>query len=889
MRPVLYVRLIILCLVLLFAAVFILAPSSASGTQTLITTQINGFNHQIPKIFNDEIVWQDFAYDANGNGLGIIFAYNITSGIETQITDNSTYTTNPAIYDNLITYTDCGADYTCGSGSTIFIYNITTGTRIPLSSEIDDYDNSAIYGNQVVWQNTSSVSGIPQIYYYNTSSGITNPVYPTGNSQLEPAIYDELVVWKDLSGNPEIYLFNLSSNMGAPISDNSGGQDQAFPVIYGNRIVWQDKRNGNYEIFINGTAPGDEYSLTPNEPTVNHMYPAISGNWTAWMQSNVTSGYIGTNDIFVNDTSIYQKIPIALNLKGIAGGPFISYSPINSLYRIVWDEQDASTNNVYLYTSGSTVTCPVANFTNNFAGGSAPVTVNFNDASSFSLSNPITHWFWDFGDGTNSSTLDEGYTNHIYNANGAYDVSLTVSNSYCRNTTTVSNSVVIGAPVADFTASSTSGVAPATITFTDTSLGNPNEWNWSWGDGSWTNGTTPLQQNPGHIYQLPGNYTVSLTATNSYGSNTLTKTNYITISAGANSLENTAINGLSIQYQGSQQYLVYNYTTLPNWTFYPNSSVLDFEPPSMSGFQNISIYTSQSGGFLVFLVNTTITGPISGVQFQTTPICFSDSTGGAFGSINYSIHLSSYPVNALLNTQMWEGVLHSDAINFSTIAIGSHYEGTNGTAFTTKIVKTNFPTGGTAKLYFGVNASLVTSKPFGINEVFVERIDDSGTYGQVLGTYFLYYNSTNNLDYFEADSPNGLSTFGLSFLEGSGNLFQIITLAVSNEVQSQEQRKVANGLTGTGNSPETYAPTAVQTSVVPHATTAAMQTVANPSITFNPIPAPPAPTALSTDVGIIGWLAETFGGHIYLIAAAVIAVVSLIYVRRRRRRFDPLG
>ena len=116
MRPVLYVRLIILCLVLLFAAVFILAPSSASGTQTLITTQINGFNHQIPKIFNDEIVWQDFAYDANGNGLGIIFAYNITSGIETQITDNSTYTTNPAIYDNLITYTDCGADYTCGSG-----------------------------------------------------------------------------------------------------------------------------------------------------------------------------------------------------------------------------------------------------------------------------------------------------------------------------------------------------------------------------------------------------------------------------------------------------------------------------------------------------------------------------------------------------------------------------------------------------------------------------------------------------------------------------------------------------------------------------------------------------------------------------------------------------
>ena len=66
-----------------------------------------------------------------------------------------------------------------------------------------------------------------------------------------------------------------------------------------------------------------------------------------------------------------------------------------------------------------------------------------------------------------------------------------------------------------------------------------------------------------------------------------------------------------------------------------------------------------------------------------------------------------------------------------------------------------------------LNASWVATKPSGRNDVFVVRIDDSGTVtGQVLGTHFLYHNSTSNLDYFEADSPKGLSTFGLSFLQG---------------------------------------------------------------------------------------------------------------------------
>ena len=78
-------------------------------------------------------------------------------------------------------------------------------------------------------------------------------------------------------------------------------------------------------------------------------------------------------------------------------------------------------------------------------------------------------------------------------------------------------------PVASFTQSSTGGIRPLTVNFTDTSSGPPTSWLWNFGDG-----TTSTSQNPSKTYSSAGTYTVSLQATNSLGSNTVTKTNLIT-------------------------------------------------------------------------------------------------------------------------------------------------------------------------------------------------------------------------------------------------------------------------------------------------------------------------------------------------------------------------
>ncbi len=85
------------------------------------------------------------------------------------------------------------------------------------------------------------------------------------------------------------------------------------------------------------------------------------------------------------------------------------------------------------------------------------------------------------------------------------------------------------APVADFSASQTVGCDNDSlwIDFTDLSTNSPTSWNWTFPGG---NPSTSTVQNPNYIfYFTPGTYDVTLVVSNASGSDTLTKTGYITI------------------------------------------------------------------------------------------------------------------------------------------------------------------------------------------------------------------------------------------------------------------------------------------------------------------------------------------------------------------------
>lgn len=79
-------------------------------------------------------------------------------------------------------------------------------------------------------------------------------------------------------------------------------------------------------------------------------------------------------------------------------------------------------------------------------------------------------------------------------------------------------------PVADFSASPTSGKAPLKVKFTDQSTENPVKWQWDFGDGK-----TSIDQNPTHTYVSDGTYTVKLTVKNKTGSDSVTHYDYIKV------------------------------------------------------------------------------------------------------------------------------------------------------------------------------------------------------------------------------------------------------------------------------------------------------------------------------------------------------------------------
>ncbi len=81
-------------------------------------------------------------------------------------------------------------------------------------------------------------------------------------------------------------------------------------------------------------------------------------------------------------------------------------------------------------------------------------------------------------------------------------------------------------PVAGFEASPTSGSAPLTVAFTDTStpgLCGIKSWNWDFGDGGMS-----VAQNPMHVYAEPDTYTVTLQVRGSLSSDTVTGTVTVT-------------------------------------------------------------------------------------------------------------------------------------------------------------------------------------------------------------------------------------------------------------------------------------------------------------------------------------------------------------------------
>jgi PKD repeat protein len=163
---------------------------------------------------------------------------------------------------------------------------------------------------------------------------------------------------------------------------------------------------------------------------------------------------------------------------------------------------------------------PVPSFTGTPRSGQFPLYVQFTDRSSGAPSS----WLWNFGDGQSSNQQNPS---HTYQNPGTYSVTLTVGNQYGTNQVAEQDFIAAGSvPVANFMAVPAEGFAPLTVQFNDISSGAPTAWEWNFGDM-----TTSTLRNPQHTYPGAGSYTVSLTVTNAFGSQTRIQSDAVRVNA----------------------------------------------------------------------------------------------------------------------------------------------------------------------------------------------------------------------------------------------------------------------------------------------------------------------------------------------------------------------
>jgi len=163
-------------------------------------------------------------------------------------------------------------------------------------------------------------------------------------------------------------------------------------------------------------------------------------------------------------------------------------------------------------------TIPAASFYATPVQGTIPLTVKFTDYSGAG----ITSWQWNFGDGTTSTAQNPS---HTYKKDGIFTVSLDTMNRYGEGHSTRTSLINAGSiPHTEFFADISTGDSPLTVKFHDHSSGNPSVWLWVFGDGA-----TSTEKDPTHTYTGIGYYNTTLTATNAFGSDTLTRTHHIRV------------------------------------------------------------------------------------------------------------------------------------------------------------------------------------------------------------------------------------------------------------------------------------------------------------------------------------------------------------------------
>jgi PKD repeat protein len=343
-------------------------------------------------------------------------------------------------------------------------------------------------------------------YVTNSSTGvaITNhPVYiyiDTTNSPQMPYLYDQ--VYTNTNGYyiDSIDLSTISNPVNTQGQFNVGTNDCngnfiSTLVTYDLNVSTQMQANFTICDSVPHAACSAGFYAYPDTSSFWHTYyfaDISSGNPTSWFW-DFGDGTSGTGQYPVHTYSLVGSYNVCLTISGD------SCQDTYCNWITVTNDSTNTSCQAYFYTYSDTT------------NGYLDSTIYFANASTGTNNN--TSYYWDFGDGTNSSLQNP---THTYPSYGTYTVCLSIWDSICQDS--YCSTIAIGPydSSACYASFGTYFHSADSVEFVDYSYSNNPasqviSWNWSFGDG-----TSSTDQNPIHVYGA-GQYFVCLAITTSSG------------------------------------------------------------------------------------------------------------------------------------------------------------------------------------------------------------------------------------------------------------------------------------------------------------------------------------------------------------------------------------
>jgi PKD repeat protein len=249
---------------------------------------------------------------------------------------------------------------------------------------------------------------------------------------------------------------------------------------------------------------------------------------------------------------------------------------------------------------------------------------------SISQGSANSSWQWDFGDG--SPLNNTQHPTHTYTASGVYTVTLTVANSNGCSHTYIKDILVYPLPVVDFSYSLE--CLGDSTDFTGQSGGGVKitSWSWDFGDGSPVNHT----QNPTHLYNTSGTYTVTLSVVDGHNcANSISKTiDVYPLPVASFSNTPACLGDTTYFYDGSTPS---DSITIWSWDFGDNnfSTVKDpWHQYGASGPYNVTLIIADTNGCRDTISSIIVVDSLPIAQFIADTVCLNNPT--AFTDLSIS-------------------------------------------------------------------------------------------------------------------------------------------------------------------------------------------------------------------------------------------------------------